>query len=129
MGARHSSRRTSACPLWARGSPGVRLGAMARRFQPEALLPIEVELLKERAWALKAVGERIEKLLAALSLLEASLTQRHGADRVPLIEEHRKLRAQAEAERWKLIVQREAMGLSRHDEVDRVYPLPPAISG
>ncbi len=101
---------------------------MARRFQPEALLPIEVEMLKERAFALKTVGERIEKILSALAAVEQSLEKRHGPDRHTLIEEHRKLRAQADAERWKLIVQREAMGLSRHDDVYRVYPLPNAIS-
>lgn len=128
MGARHSSRRPPACPPSRERKPPFRVDRMARRFQPEALLPVEVELLKERASALRAVGERIEKLLAALTILETALATRTGADRLPLLKEHRALRAQADAERWKLIVQREAMGLSRHDEVDRVYPLPQPIT-
>lgn len=100
-------------------APALTFGAMARRFNPEALLPIEVELAKEKASALGAVGARLDKMIAELHTL---------AKRPDARTQYTALRERALHERWKLIVQREAMGLSGHEDVDRLYAIPPRWS-
>jgi hypothetical protein len=99
---------------------------MQRRFNPGALLPIEVELLREKGSALRRLGEKLERLIAELGRLEKELAATAGATRARHLARYAALRRQAESERWKMIVQREAMGLSHHEDVDRSYPLPPA---
>lgn len=98
-----------------------------RRFNPEALLPIEVELQREKASALRRVGQRLEQLIAELSRLRAELSSARPGDRARPLARYGELRREAEAQRWKMIVQREALGLTRHDDVDRYYPIPPPI--
>jgi hypothetical protein len=100
---------------------------MPRRVRPEAPLQIEVELQREKASALRRVGLRLDQLIAELAELEAKIASATGAERAKRVERHAALRREAEDQRWKMIVQREAMGLSRHEEVDRHYPVPPAI--
>lgn len=105
------------------------LARMAKRFNPEAALPIELELVKEKAFALRRTEYAIEKLLAEMQQIERELGALSGPRRAQKVEEHTALRAQAEHERWKMIVQREALGLSRHEDVDHFYPLPARLRG
>jgi hypothetical protein len=100
---------------------------MPRRFNPEAQLPIEVELQREKASALRRVGHKLEQLIAELAQLEKEIASASGAERAKRLTRHAALLREAEDQRWKMIVQREAMGLSRHEEVDRHYPLPRPI--
>lgn len=44
-----------------------------------------------------------------------------------LLAESAEARRQAEQWRWYLCVQREAIGLRRHDDVDATFPIPPII--
>lgn len=99
---------------------------------------IESEIRKEKAEALGRAGERLDRLLqdlharrqVFLALVSAKRESIHdGGERVlPEIEEklaeYARLRDQAKALRHFLIIQREAVGLSRHEDVDRQYPLP-----
>lgn len=100
---------------------------MRRKFRPEAQLPIELELQREKASALRRVGVRLEQLIAELAGLEKEIAAATGTDRTRRVARHAALRREAEEQRWKMIVQREAMGLKRHEEVDRHYPLPSPI--
>lgn len=79
---------------------------------PGKLLHAEVELVHERGNALILTAARLEALVAELaSTPEAS----------PL---HATLRAQAAHQLWRLIVQREAIGLWNHDDVYDAYRVP-----
>jgi hypothetical protein len=100
---------------------------MSRQANPFAFLPIELELQREKASALRYAGEKLETLLHKLHRIEAALPSLPPGERALQVLEHGRLLEQAEQARWNLIVQREAMGLNRHDDVDRQYPKPTRI--
>lgn len=89
-----------------------------------APLAIEVEILKEKTSALRRVSAKVESLLEELARLEQSLAGTRGPERARGVARHRELRAEAEKQRWYLMVQREAMGLYHHDDLLAIYPLP-----
>ncbi|GMU59249.1 MAG: hypothetical protein AMXMBFR34_10120 [Myxococcaceae bacterium] len=88
---------------------------------------MEAELNKERASALGRTGARLELHLERCEALLDKLCGSTGAERRALLAEYRDERAEAEKWRWYLTIQREAMGLRRHDDVERLYPTPPAM--
>ncbi len=45
-------------------------------------------------------------------------------DHAALVDEYRSLRRQARRYRWYLEIQREAIGLRRHELLDELYPIP-----
>ena len=90
-------------------------------------LAIEIAIQKEKASALQGVGRKLEALLARLAGIEASARTADAVKRWELTKEHARLRAEAEKQRWYMVVQREAMGLAHHDDVERIYPLPPPL--
>lgn len=90
-------------------------------------LAIEVELRKEKVSALRRVGGKLEALLGDLRALESELPAVKPEDRPRSLDRHRQLRAEAEKYRWYLIIQREAIGLTRHDDVLQQYPIPAPI--
>lgn len=92
------------------------------------VLPVEVEILKEKAGALGRVGERLDGSLARLAELQARIARAGRDERAALIAAYRAERARAVELRYYLVVQREALGLRRHAHVDRAYPLPPSIT-
>ena len=84
------------------------------------------ELNKERAGALGMTARKLEDLLAECATLGPQIDAAKADDlRALLLADYRRLWAEAEDQRWKMCVQREAMGLFRHDDVDRIYPRPP----
>ena len=86
----------------------------------------EAELNKERAGARGMTAKKLEALLAQCAELAAKIDSlERGALRELLLEDYRRARAEAERQRWNLCVQREAMGLRRHEDVDRHYPVAP----
>lgn len=93
-------------------------------------MPIDLEIAREKAASLGRVGERLEASLARL----AELAQRFAGatdegERSLLARCYAEERSRAAKLRYYLVVQREAIGLRRHAEVDRVYPLPPPHPG
>jgi hypothetical protein len=101
---------------------------MATRGEPiGGALAIEVEIRKEKAVALRRVAGRLEAVIADLRELEEKMPGPGSPDRASFVERHRQLRAEAEQQRWYLIVQREAMGLLHHAVVDETYPIPAPI--
>ena len=87
-------------------------------------LAVEVEIRAEKASAMRRVAHRVESLLAELSQIEVASLGTQGAERARHVARHEALRAEAEKQRWYLIVQREAMGLYRHDDIEELYRLP-----
>jgi hypothetical protein len=102
---------------------------------------IEAEIRQEKAEALGRAGERLERKLAELadlrnellSLPDAASTSPATAERDSLADLHEKaekyalLMEEARQARHYLMIQREAVGLRRHEDVDRQYPVPPEL--
>jgi hypothetical protein len=90
-------------------------------------LAVEVAIRQEKAGALRRVGDTLEKMLGELKELEHELRPLSGPPRERRVAVYQQLRADAEYQRWCLVVQREAMGLFEHSEVDLMYPVPPPV--
>jgi hypothetical protein len=102
------------------------------------LATVESEIRKEKAEALGRAGERLERALRELQAMRqeslALLTVAHrsvrdGEAQFPaeveqMLAEYARLCEHTTALRQALIIQREAVGLWRHEDVDRQYPLP-----
>ncbi|MGH7393478.1 MAG: hypothetical protein ACREM3_29085 [Candidatus Rokuibacteriota bacterium] len=94
----------------------------------EALERIEQELVAEKAAALGRAGERLEQALREVAALGARYdAARDPAARVRLGGEHERARAGAAGARLALVIQREAVGLRHHRDVDRQFPEPPSL--
>jgi len=87
----------------------------------EGLVAIEQELLREAAASLGRQGARVERALATLRELEREFANEPSE---ALVERHQAERAEAERALWNLRIQREALGLRSHRELERRYPLP-----
>ena len=109
-------------------------------FLKKGLDSIEAEIRKEKAETLGRTGERLERILAELADLQEELRgitsagsrqEKPGEDTSPslcrIVERYAQLREQARVIRHHLVIQREAVGLRRHEDVDRQYPLPPPL--
>jgi hypothetical protein len=90
-------------------------------------MAIEVQLRQEKAQSLRRVGDKLEKLIDELTRLERELTTASGPVRTKKLAQYQQIRADAEQQRWYLVVQREAMGLWNHQEVDLMYRIPPPV--
>ncbi|HEX8438781.1 hypothetical protein [Archangium sp.] len=99
----------------------------SRPKSPDSVLAIEVEIQSEKASAMRRVARQLESLLAELEQTEQALHGLSGPTRARFVERHRELRAEAEKQRWYLIIQREAMGLRHHGDIDELYRLPAAV--
>jgi hypothetical protein len=93
----------------------------------QAVLPIEHELVAEKASALAFTAEKLEAALRALAEIEQAIAVAPDGERPSLAARHRDLRAHAAERLWFLLVQREAMGLYQHEPVFRLYQVPPAL--
>lgn len=101
---------------------------MARAGEPiGGALAVEVEMRREAASALRRLGGRLEAQLEELRTIEAEMKEAPLSRRTHFVSEHARVRAEADQTRWYLIIQREAMGVLRHEDVDRCYPLPPPL--
>ena len=93
----------------------------------ETFLKIEQQLAEERVSALTRIGKRLEFLLRLLDELAARYETVSGSSREQVLDDYQKRHDEARRYRWYLEVQREAVGLRRHQVLDRVFPLPPPI--
>ena len=91
----------------------------------ETFLQIEQQLAEERVSALTRIGKRLESILASLDELAAEYRTRAGPSRDRVLDAYRHRHHEARRYRWYLEVQRESVGLRRHQVLDRIYPLPP----
>ena len=107
-----------------------------------AIDQIESEIRKEKAETLGRAGERLEQALLEIEGMRREILSLAEKGRVPTNEDREQLRLQIaerlaeharlceEATRLRhtLIIQREAVGLWRHEDVDRQYPMPSPLS-
>jgi hypothetical protein len=84
---------------------------------------VEVEIAEEKAAALARIAGRLQQLIDEAASLRAEAAA--GGRRA--IGAYDTVRRQAQLYRWYLQVQREAVGLSRHDDLDAFYPVPPRL--
>ena len=92
-----------------------------------ALGKVEQELQQERAAALGRIARTLESLLARLETLRVQAEMVAAPERAAVVAEHAEVRARAITSRWYLEVQRESIGLRRHEALDGIYPLPPIL--
>jgi hypothetical protein len=90
---------------------------------------LEQEIVKEKAAALGRAGERLEAALdeaRALGLaIDAEPDERRRGE---LLREYEAARRRADSARLMLLVQREAIGLRWHRDVEQQFPEPPRRS-
>ena len=83
------------------------------------------ELNEERAAALRRISGTLESLIGQLHASRERVRRAAGADRDREVAALRDLRARALKYRWYLEVQREALGIRRHEALDEFYKVPP----
>ena len=83
------------------------------------------EIVHEKAVTLGRAGERLEAALAMLAeLASAHATTREPTERARLAAEYEHTWRMAELARQTLLIQREAVGLRHHRDVDAQFPRP-----
>jgi hypothetical protein len=97
---------------------------MGRRETAEGQGRIELELMEERAAALRRISQTLESLIEELSQLRADIGAIHWSTPSPDVARYRELRRRAVRYRWYLEVQREALGLHPNHRLDEFYPIP-----
>jgi hypothetical protein len=93
----------------------------------ETFRKIEEEIAREKAATLGRAGERLEAALAEVAALGAAIDREADPGRrAALVREYEAARRHAASARHTLVIQREAIGLRHHRDVDRQFPEPPA---
>jgi hypothetical protein len=89
---------------------------------------LEAEMLLERTSALARLGERIQRgIEEAQGLAEQLRAEPPGPTRDRLLQLHQEARGRVERDRYYLVIQREALGMTEHAVVDEIYPMPRAV--
>jgi len=83
------------------------------------------ELQEERAAALARISRRLERLLEQCEATREQIARGRNEDRARALAAYRDLREEAVKYRWYLEVQREAIGLRNHRNLDEFYRIPP----
>jgi hypothetical protein len=87
---------------------------------------IDEEIRREKAAALGRAGERLEEALQETEDLGRRLDGAVDPSvRRELIDAYEAARQRAQAARYALVIQREAIGLRNHRDVERLFPEPP----
>jgi hypothetical protein len=87
-------------------------------------MPVEQELIAEKASALARVTGQLEAALAALVAADAAIASAAAEEHDALIDRRQELREMARLQLWYLVVQREAIGLRDHEPLYRFYRIP-----
>ena len=85
------------------------------------------EIADAKAAALRRIAGRLDELLEELASLQAGLDAAPHETRERLVNRFNETREQARLQRWFLEVQREAIGLLRHESLDEFYRVPAPI--
>jgi hypothetical protein len=97
---------------------------MRRREPSEEHRQLLRELNEERAAALLRISKTLESLIHQLRASRERVRTASGPDREREMAAWQSLRARAVKYRWYLEVQREALGMSRHEVLDEFYKVP-----
>ncbi|MEY2930965.1 MAG: hypothetical protein RL033_1714 [Pseudomonadota bacterium] len=102
------------------------LGDRFARMSGAALATVQRELMEEIAHSLGKAGRKVQRQAELLQALVARVASEvlTTDEREQLREEYRRQRALADRHLRDFLIQREALGFRRHDEVRRVYPIP-----
>ena len=100
---------------------------VSRRETAERQGRIELELMEERAAALRRISQTLESLIEQLQALRTRIGDVHWSNRSPEVAEYRELRRRAVRYRWYLEVQRESIGLHPDHRLDEFYRIPDPI--
>jgi hypothetical protein len=96
----------------------------------DSLSRIQDEIQAEKAAALSRIAGTLDALLAELRRIESEVREApHAGEREPARARHREVRDRALRYRWYLEVQREAVGFTRHEALDELYPVPAPLAG
>jgi hypothetical protein len=100
------------------------------RFDPETRIQAELDIMKEKAEALGRVGGRLDESLRRIAILEQRITMLEREGRMArevnvLMREFNQVRQRALQYLHFLIIQREAIGFRRHEDVRGMYQIPP----
>jgi hypothetical protein len=85
------------------------------------------EIADAKAAALRRIAARLDELLCELASVQATLDVAPREARKRLVGRFNDAREQARLQRWFLEVQREAIGLLRHESLDDFYRVPAPI--
>ena len=91
----------------------------------EAHARIVEEIVREKAATLGRAGERLEAALAAVAAIARAWRAADDAERDRLAEDYDRAWRAAETARHTLLIQREAVGLRQHRDMDVQFPRPP----
>jgi len=97
---------------------------MRRREPSEGHKQLLRELNEERAAALLRISSTLESLILQLRASHERVRSASGPDREREVAVWQSLRARAVKYRWYLEVQRETLGLRRHEVLDEFYEVP-----
>jgi hypothetical protein len=97
---------------------------MRRRQPSEGHKQLLRELNEERAAALLRISNTLESLILQLRTMRERVRAASGPDREREVAAWHSLRTRAVMYRWYLEVQREALGMRRHDVLDEFYEVP-----
>lgn len=92
------------------------------------VLRLKAEIARERASSLKLAAHQLERACRELEALEGELAKAAPDDRPRIVRRHEELRQVAKEQLYKLVVQREAMGMHNHDVVYEVYNVPRSLA-
>ena len=109
------------------GGADARDAELRQRLPSTSVASLEREIASEIAYSL---GRAAEKLEAALSQALGTLAELEAAhlsaeSRPALISRYHDERSVAERRLRDLLIQREALGFRRHDDLHQRYPIPP----
>ena len=94
-----------------------------------SLARIQDEIAGEKAAALSRIAGTLEALVAELQVIALAAAAGGPDERRRSLARHREVRERALRWRWYLEVQREAVGLTRHQDLDALYAVPDPLDG
>lgn len=101
--------------------------SVARPGAAESLARVEAEIAEEKARALARITGVLEDALKELELLRREVERLEEPLRAERARDHYRLRERVKLYAWYLAVQREAVGLRRHDAVRDLVTVPPPL--
>jgi hypothetical protein len=98
---------------------------VTRRTTEESHARIVREIAQEKAATLGRAGERLEAALAELAAIREAWRAADATKRAPLAARYEEAWRAADTARLTLYIQREAVGLRHHRDVEQQFPRPP----
>jgi hypothetical protein len=91
----------------------------------DALGRTELEIKSEMAAALGRIGSTLASLITDLRQIRLGLESvRETEERTEMLRKYNQLHSRAHLYYWYLMVQREAIGITNHNSLRELYPIP-----